>query len=93
MKRICFTLFFCLSACARDIPDVSTTISAAALNRPAPVLIPIEGLLDQARTGSQVEAATASLQARAAALERKAAALRGQSIEAGQQRLRALKNR
>jgi hypothetical protein len=93
MNRIFFAMAFCLSACANDLPPTSHTISPAAQNAPYPKLIPVEGLLRQANDGSQIVAATASLQARAAQLRRKANALRGQSIVDGQERLRLLKRR
>lgn len=93
MKRILFALVFGFSACGNDLPESRHTISPAAQNAPYPQLIPIEGLLSQANDGSEIKAATASLQARAAVLRSKANALRGRSLEDGQDRLRRLKRR
>ena len=93
MKRLCFSFALLLSACANDLPDTAHSISTAAQNAPYPSLVPLDGLLAQARGGSQIEAATASLQSRAAFLHRKASALRGRSIVDGQDRMRLLNAR
>lgn len=93
MKRFCVFALCILSACGSDRPDTTKTISHAAQNAPYPTLLPLEGVLSQAREGSKIDAETATLQARAAFLRRKANALRNRSIVDGQDRMRALTSR
>jgi len=88
--RFCFVFLLCLAACANDLPDTDRTISTSAQNAPFPELVPIDGLLAKASSGSQIKAATSDLQARAARLRQKANALRGRTIIDGQDRIKRL---
>ena len=88
--RFCLIFLLGLAACANDLPDTDRTISTSAQNAPFPELVPIDGLLAKANSGSRIEAAAADLQARAARLRAKANALRGRTMIDGQDRLKHL---
>ncbi|WP_135432903.1 hypothetical protein [Pseudotabrizicola sediminis] len=65
-----------LSACA-PLPDIAAQTNTAATG-PAPVLVPLDGILAQADAVGSGEGAVAPLDARASRLRARAAALRSQ---------------
>ncbi|MEP5761664.1 MAG: hypothetical protein ABJ327_20590 [Litoreibacter sp.] len=82
MRYVLILMTF-LGACTNASQDTDDTSY--------PRLIPLGDLYAAAQEDSQIDVATAELQARAARLRQKAAALRGRSIVDGQDRLRLLR--
>lgn len=85
MYRI-LVLLIVISACSQGPRGADPLV----LPGDYPRLLPLDPILAQADEGSRVIPETQALQARAAFLKRKAAALRGQSLDVGQARLKAL---
>lgn len=82
---ICLTLI----ACSGEMPEVDTTISAAARAQPFPKLGPLDDILAQAAMPSRAEAAQNTLLPRGAGLAgRSIAAPSNGSLESRGQQLR-----
>lgn len=88
MRCTPLVLFVALAACTAELPDVNTTISAAARNADFPTLEPLPDLIARSEAGSSIAVQTEALEGRVARLNARAAALRGRTVIDGATRLK-----